>query len=416
MTEQAKKLYAQRLQLMNDAIDMKEPERVPVAPFLGSIVQQMCGSCYKDIYYDYDRAGQAAVDFYTKYPVDAFTGCRFTSGKSLEISGINIIDWPGKPGTIISDYSPHQVREIEYLTPEETYDAMIKDFDGFYFRQYIPRVFEGLKGIETLRFAPSSVMSTGGGFAPVLKPAFLETIEKLQQIAKYDAEAAAKSTEWSTKVEELGIPKLFTGSGQVPFDVISDYFRTTLPAMTDLFEYEDEIIELCNILADRQIESWKYFEGAAMPVKRVFFPLHKAMDGFMSPHQFEKIYMEPYLKMLNYLLSIGVTPFIFTEGPYNTRLEPMAEMLPKGCLVSFETVDMKRAKETVGKTNCISGNLPIYTLEFGTKEQTIDQTKKLLDICAPGGGYVFSCSAVVENAKEENLVAMLETLETYGHR
>jgi len=272
MTEQAKKLYAQRLQLMNDAIDMKEPERVPVAPFLGSIVQQMCGSCYKDIYYDYDRAGQAAVDFYTKYPVDAFTGCRFTSGKSLEISGINIIDWPGKPGTINSDYSPHQVREIEYLTPEETYDAMIKDFDGFYFRQYIPRVFEGLKGIETLRFAPSSVMSTGGGFAPVLKPAFLETIEKLQQIAKYDAEAAAKSTEWSTKVEELGIPKLFTGSGQVPFDVISDYFRTTLPAMTDLFEYEDEIIELCNILADRQIESWKYFEGAAMPVKRCSSP------------------------------------------------------------------------------------------------------------------------------------------------
>ena len=71
--------------------------------------------------------------------------------------------------------------------------------------------------------------------------------------------------------------------------------------MTDLFEYESEIIELCDMIADRQIASWKYFETAQMPVKRVFFPLHKAMDGFMSPEQFEKIYMKPYLKMLDYL-------------------------------------------------------------------------------------------------------------------
>ena len=285
---------------------------------------------------------------------------------------------------------------------------MIKDFDGFYLRHYIPRVFDGLKGLESLTFSPATILSTGGGLGPLLKPEFLETIDKLKQIAEYDAEAAAKSAFWSAKIEDLGIPKLFTGGGEVPFDVISDYFRTTLPAMTDLFEYESEIIELCDMIADRQIASWKYFETAQMPVKRVFFPLHKAMDGFMSPEQFEKIYMKPYLKMLDYLIGIGVTPFVFTEGPYNSRLDQMAEMLPKGCLVAFETVDMKRAKETVGKTNCITGNLSLYTLEFGTKEETIRQTKELIDICAPGGGYIFGASGCVENAKRENLEAMLE--------
>ena len=416
MEEKAKKLYDERLQLVNDAIAMKETSRVPVAPYLASVVQRLAGSCYKDIYYDYDRAGQAAVDFYTKYPVDAFTGCKFTSGKAQEIGGINIIDWPGEPGTKISDHSSHQVHEIEYLTPEECYENMVKDFDGFYLRHYIPRVYDGLKGIETLQFNPAIVLSTAGGLGPMLKPEFLETIDKLKQIAEYDAEAAAKSAEWTSKVEDLGIPKLTTGGGEVPFDIISDYFRTTLPAMTDLFEYESEILELCNILADRQIASWKYFEGAQMPVKRVFFPLHKAMDGFMSPEQFEKIYMGPYLKMLDYLLSIGVTPFVFTEGPYNTRLDQLAEMLPKGCLVAFETVDMKRAKETVGKHNCITGNLSLYTLEFGTKEQTIEETKKLIDICAPGGGYIFGASGCVENAKPENLEAMFETLDTYGRK
>ena len=417
ITKDPKLLFEERLKRVDDAIAMKEGDRVPVAPFFSSVTQRLCGSSYRDLYYDYDRAGQAAVDFYARYPVDACTGARFTSGKAQEIAGINIIDWPGKPGTAISIYSSHQVREIEYLSAEECYGALRADFDGFYLRHYLPRVYDNLKELETLRFAPATILSAGGGLGPLLKPEFFAFVDKLKAIAEADAEAAAKSAEWSGKIEnELGIPKLFTGGGEVPFDVISDYFRTTIPAMEDLFEYEDEILELCDIIAERQIASWKYFENAAMPVKRVFFPLHKAMDGFMSPAQFEKIYMKPYLKQLDYLLSIGVTPFVFTEGNYNTRLEQMAEMLPKGCLVGFESVDMKRAKETVGKTNCITGNLSLYTLEFGSKEQTVAETKELIDICAPGGGYIFGCSGCVENAKVENLEAMLETLETYGRK
>jgi len=413
MTEQVKQIYDARLKRMNDAIAMKEPDQVPVAPFFASVVQRLFGSCYKDLYYNYDKAGQAAVDFYTKYPVDASTGVRFTSGKSQELCGINIIDWPGKPGTCISDYSSHQVREIEYVKPEE-YRALIEDFDGFYLRQYIPRIYDNFKVLETLKFAPATVLSAAGGLGPLLKQEFFDFVDTLKEIAASDAEAAAKSAEWSTKIQDLGIPKLFTGGGQVPFDVISDYFRTTLPAMTDLFEYEDEILELCDIIADRQIASWKYFETAPLDVKRVFFPLHKAMDGFMSPDQFERIYMTPYLKQLNYLLSIGVTPFVFTEGPYNSRLEQLAEMLPKGCLVGFENVDMKKAKETVGKTNCITGNLSLYNLEFGSAEATANETKYLIDTCAPGGGYIFAASGCIENAKPENIEAMFNTLETYG--
>ena len=415
MTDNTKELYQKRIQIVNDTIAMKETDRVPVAPFFASVVQRLFGSCYKDIYYNYDKAGQAAVDFYTAYPVDASMGARFTSGKSQELSGINIIDWPGKPGTCISDYSSHQVREIEYCQPSE-YRAMIEDFDGYMLRQYIPRVFENFKNLEKIRFAPATILSSMGGMKPLLTPEFFEMVDRLKEIYEAEQECAAKSNEWSGKIVGLGIPPMFTGGGQVPFDVISDYFRQTLPALTDLFEYEDEILELCDIIADRQIESWKYLEAAPLDVKRVFFPLHKAMDGFMSPAQFEKVYIGPYLKQLNYLLSIGATPIIFTEGPYNTRLEQLAELLPKGCIVGFETVDMKKAKETVGKNNCIWGNLSLYTLEYGTVEQTINETKTLIDTCAPGGGYIFGASGCIENAKKENLEAMLDTAETYGRK
>src|SRR5699024_12601219 len=88
----------------------------------------------------------------------------------------------------------------------------------FYLRHYIPRVFDGLKGLESLTFSPATILSTGGGLGPLLKPEFLETIDKLKQIAEYDAEAAAKSAFWSAKIEDLGIPQLFNGGGEVPLD------------------------------------------------------------------------------------------------------------------------------------------------------------------------------------------------------
>ena len=38
----------------------------------------------------------------------------------------------------------------------------------------------------------------------------------------------------------------------------------------------------------------------------------------------------------------------------------------------------------------------------------------LVDVCAPGGGYIFDTDACVENARRENMDAMFDTLYTYG--
>ena len=75
---------------------------------------------------------------------------------------------------------------------------------------------------------------------------------------------------------------------------------------------------------------------------------------------------------------------------------------------------MKRTKEKLSGIACISGNLPIALLEFGKKEAVIDKTRQLLEECAPGGGYIFDFDGSLENAREENIDAMFETLEKYG--
>lgn len=182
-------LFEERVQRVETAIALKEPDRVPVVPFIASYAQRAYGSCYADIYYDYEKAGDAAVQFYRDHPqmdVSMFSG--FTSGRANELAGSQMIDWPGRPGTMVSPYSSHQVIEREFMTPEE-YPEMLGDFTGFMLRKYIPRAYKNLTGTAGLRFDPAIVLNTGL-VGSLYSPQAQETFQLLGQIGEEDAKAA----------------------------------------------------------------------------------------------------------------------------------------------------------------------------------------------------------------------------------
>ncbi|MCL1896495.1 MAG: hypothetical protein FWG03_08115 [Clostridiales bacterium] len=405
--------FNKSIERIDAAIALKEADRIPLAPFLYSVVQNHEGSSYKDLYYGYREAGDAALRFYSKYPLlDANLFLGFTSGKANELAASGMIDWPGRPGTIVADHCSHQVIEQEYLLAEE-YPEFLDDYTGFMLRKYIPRAFPNLKGLSGIAYTPTIVLSTSL-LAPMCTPEALEAYGVLAEIAKADAEAAQLTAEYQQKIAELGLPPLVTGAAQAPFDILGDYFRGTMGIFMDQLEREDFIEKACYMFADQQIAALQYFNFVPLPVKRVFFPLHKGMDSFMSPAQFERLYWKPLEKIMTALIEMGVTPILYSEGKYNTRLAQLAEV-PKGKVVyHFENVDMKEAKRVLGDTACIMGNLPVYLLEFGKKEEVVDYCKYLIDTCGPGGGYIFDTDAVCEGAKQENLEAMFETFEVHG--
>ncbi len=406
--------FAKRIQLVEDAVQLKEPDRVPICTMFGACIFNMAGSSFKEAMYDFDKANEAVYRFYNTFQPDATTHIALASGKANEIAQSTMIDWPGRPGTSVPNWSTYQVIENEYMQEDE-YPEVLKDFTGFMLRKYIPRAFPALKGLANISFVPSIVLNTTPMASLYAKEA-QEAFKILAQIGEEDAKAAEATAVQANKLVEMGFPPMLTGAGEAPFDIIGDYYRGTLATLTDQLEYEEELEEFCDRLADIQIESWQYFKFAPLPVKRCFFPLHKGMDGFMSPQQYEKLYWKPLKKCMMALIDMGVTPFIYTEGKYNTRIEQLAD-IPKGKVIyHFEQADMERAKKILGDTACISGNLSIYLLEHGTKQQVIDATKKLLDTCAPGGGYIFDFDACLDNCKPENLEAAFDTVYTYGKK
>jgi uroporphyrinogen-III decarboxylase len=75
---------------------------------------------------------------------------------------------------------------------------------------------------------------------------------------------------------------------------------------------------------------------------------------------------------------------------------------------------MAQAKATVGKKNCIAGNLPISIMVTGSVKDVKEGCRQLIEDCAPGSGYILSAAASMDQGKIENLHAMMDAAVEYG--
>lgn len=146
----------------------------------------------------------------------------------------------------------------------------------------------------------------------------------------------------------------------------------------------------------------------------VFMPLHRGADGFMSENQFTGLYW-PYLKrMIMGYIEEGLVPWLFAEGGYNSRLEIIKD-IPKGKVIwHFDQTDIIRAKEILGETACLMGNIPTSILVTGSPDDVKSHCKKLIETVGKGGGYIMAPGATSDDSKVENLKAILDAAKEYG--
>ena len=145
-----------------------------------------------------------------------------------------------------------------------------------------------------------------------------------------------------------------------------------------------------------------------------WFPLHKGADGWMSEQQFLTFYWPSLKKVIDAFVAEGMLVRLFAEGSYNTRLD-LVGGFPKGAISwHFDRTDMTRAKRILGADCSLQGNLPSSLLVAGSPEEVTAECHRLIDICAPGGGYILGAGAIPEFPKLENLKAMAAAAREYG--
>ena len=418
MTPENKLKFEQKSKRVADAIALKEPDRVPIKPSPAIFPMIDAGYTVAECIYDesLEKYRDAILRYLAKYDPDGGIGVGNNypgQGLLMELQSPKNMRWAGMPGNVIDDNSIQQFIEYPFLLDDE-FELFWRDRTAWVLNRALPRASDVTEPLEKLR-----IRHTHGGIrgiaAAFSTPEMRAMIQRFWELTEKFEEFDKRSAALAREVEELGYPIYQGGGAAVPYDDYSDNLRGTLDGMVDLYERTEDVERYIEEVFPQTLAQIRAGKGIN-DGKHVFMALHKGMDGFMSAEHYEKYYWRHLQEIINTIIEVGKVPYIFTEGRYDSRLEFLKDV-PKGkVLYHFEQVDMAEAKRILGDTACIAGGFPTSLLTFGTKQQVIDECKRLIDICAPGGGFIFETSSGLDICKRENVEAMFETVREYGKR
>ncbi|KIX11145.1 uroporphyrinogen decarboxylase family protein [Dethiosulfatarculus sandiegensis] len=406
--------YQEREKRLLDAIALKEPDRVPLVPLFAFYNCYFTGITPRQAYEEPEMALEAWRRTIKHFQPDATYSVNFTVyAPDQVLSGLDFkaMKWPGHG---VPDDQSFQFVESEYMLEEE-YEEFFQNRSEFFLRKMLPRLAGNLRGLAKL--PPLETASLGYVWPGVL-PAFTDpevtlALETLLKMSKEQAKWAGLCAKFAQELKDMGYPSIKEQTVLAPYDLVADNLRGTSGAAQDLLLQPEKLMRTVEELAP--LMSGLGIKGAKTKNNpRVFIPLHKGTDNFMSLRHFKNYYWPSLQKLILDLVEADCTPYLLVEGLYNSRLDVIKDVPPGKCIYHFEATDIYKAKEVLGDTVCIMGNMPNSLLNTGTVEQVKEETKRLIDHCGDGGGYIMSASALIDHAKTENVEAWVETTREYG--
>jgi uroporphyrinogen-III decarboxylase len=134
----------------------------------------------------------------------------------------------------------------------------------------------------------------------------------------------------------------------------------------------------------------------------------------MSDEQFKTFYW-PYLrKGMLALIDKGIIPVVYWEADIESRLEHIADVPPGKVIYHVSATDIQKAASALKGIATIAGNVPNILLLSGTTDDVKAYCKKLIDTAGKDGGYIMDTEVMLDEAKPENLKAMIDFTKEYG--
>ncbi|MCJ7605389.1 MAG: hypothetical protein MUO19_05065 [Dehalococcoidales bacterium] len=410
----AEKMYKERVTRSVKANRCEEPDRVPVTLPTGHYPAYYAGHNFKECMYDANILRECWVKFMEDFydDMDSYMGPGLVhSGKVMEIMDYKTYTWPGH-GTG-DDVTTYQYVEAQYMKADE-YDQLLADPSDYGFRVLTPRTMGAAAGLSYFPQLSSFMGMPNVLTNPFARPEVRETFKKCIEAGEYQEYWQGELASIAREINEAGFPAGRGGMGIAPFDVIGDFLRGTEGIAIDMFRKPEQLLEACDMICEQYIPR-TIASVNATGGHSVGFPLHRGDDTFMSRKQFEKFYWPTLKQIINALIEEGINVSLFAEGAYNQRLDYIGDF-PKGWVSwQFDQTDMAAAKKAIGDRCCITGNVPASAMIAGTPEDVKKHCIRLLEACAPGGGYVLAggCSAT-ETKNPDNFRAFMEAAKEYG--
>lgn len=376
-------LFNERLNRILTAADHKEPDRVPIL----SLIE------YYAIGYAKKTFDEATVDTHTE--LETYSKIH----KDIYFDGAIF------PCVMHSNKVYNALKSDDYFVSEdgvtlqhkenapmsfEDYDLLADDYMNYFYNVFFKKKFPALQ------------MSG-------------ETVENAVK------QSVAETLAWAQKVglandyfkNELGMPVVSGSLFVSPLDMIFDFLRGFKPTLMDVRKSPEKVKAACESITEFVIKLTTSTPAAKFPW--FVTPLH--IESYISRKQVEELYWPYYKKILMAIHSNGGRVWAYLEGEWAKCYDLFLELPDNFLTVGIEGDDIIEAKKRIGHKVALCGGMDLDKLKFGTKQQCIDHAKRVVDECAPGGGFFFTSSKDLispQDAKPENLMAVNEFVHNYG--
>lgn len=181
----------------------------------------------------------------------------------------------------------------------------------------------------------------------------------------------------------------FVNSGcmlNTPLDHIFDYFRGFRGTLTDLRRNKDKLQAALDAI-------WEYRSAAQVAGSydaSKGFPMQPChIPAYISPRQFRELYWPYEKKLIEWVASQGSKIYLSMEGSWEGIMECFLEVPKDSVVLNVDDDDILKVHALLGHHQILCGGLKLVDARMKPFDQLKDQIKRVIDTCAPGGGFLF---------------------------
>ncbi len=376
---------------LQKVINLQQPDRVPVAPFIYYFASNFAGITTADMMSKPSQYRMALNKCWDElgpwdiyYPVNPRFPELYTFIMPMKAK------WPGRE---LPDDSICQLLEDEVMTREDyrwlvDISKKIGPLNYFaYFMRIMGRAYPAVgEGLRTWAFAlPRLVMHLASW--------------------RYDFEM----------MKRKGATVLYGWLPEASFDTFS-LARGLMNFVMDMRDCPEDIKAAADALGPGHIFMTRLIT-TVLGIKRSEIWVHRSSTDFISPKAFRELSFPSLKDHCEKLVALGINPILHCDGNWDMDLETLRELPAGNCIIQFDgPTNIKLAKEVIGDRQCIFGDVPPDMFCLASATEVDEYCHELIETVGKGGGFILGAGCEVPpNARPENVKAMIDSVFKYGY-
>ncbi|MCL1913778.1 MAG: hypothetical protein FWG10_07880 [Eubacteriaceae bacterium] len=369
------------------AINHIVPDYIPKATSGSNAILEFAGTTFLEAEYDPEKTEQVMRNLFDNIPCDVGSVSYNATPKTYAALDHNTETFLAPDGVTLQHLQRSPMKADEY-------PALIANVDRFMKDVLLPRKYPTL--FEEKEVAKDKLKIVLDETAGRLTGHFAQIQKKLYE--EYGFFPYPTS----------GLPRFCT-----PIDVIFDRLRGFVGTLADLRRRPEEIHAALDAIYALRGSDYKQTEE-----KERFASYMSHIPCYLNPKQYDEFFWPYFKEQVTDLGNTGNKLYIFIEGKWLPFIESFLD-LPKDSLYNLTDDDeILELNKIVGHHHSFIGGVKMQNIKLQPLQKNLDYAKRVIDECAPGGGFVFGCNKawVCKGDINQNLVDVYNFANEYGRK